>query len=235
MENEILLTELKAALINLTAIYGNEIKKVVFKDGYEEEEEGSGLITELRRIRKIQQKIYRANLKLTLRPLTDEEIKEKEEHGTIWEKIEEVAKEEEQQLKTLLSKLPDYSIQREVVKDIIIYACNLINHDSTEGGGFYFLTNAPRIFYWICCQFGFKSSVEEIKTAFEFVHKFYLSGVREIKAEPELFLNTYHFVGDAYMKESYDFFKLPYSERKKREETPYLKMEKIILDQVKND
>lgn len=236
MNNEKLLTDLRAILLNATLIYRPEdIVKITFKNGYEDDGEDFGLISELKKIRKVQQAISESNLKLTLQPLTEEEIKEREEHAKIWEKEREEEEKAEKHLETLLNKLPDYSQQNDKVKDIVFYACRLINHESKQEGSFYFMSNAPYIFFWMHSQFGYKTTNEEIKTAMEFVHKFYLTGSEEIEVTPELFLNTYRFVGESYMKECDEFFKIPYLERRNIKETPYLKMEKIILDQVKND
>lgn len=230
MEKEKLLAKLEMALIYATKIYiPKEIKKAVYENGREDEAEE--LLKTLREIVKIKEEIYESNLKLVLQPLTEDEIKEKEVSAEKFQKEQEEDEKAEKELKTLLSKVQDFPVQKESVKNIILSSCWYLDRKSQLG--FDCLDNAPFVFWWMCRDFCYKNSLDDLKTAIEFVHKFYLAYNQ--KAKPELFLNTYRFLGDNYMKECFDFFKMSDLEKRKVEDTPYLKMEKIILDQVKND
>lgn len=221
MEKEKLLHELKKTLLDITVIFNpDEIQKLVYKDGYEDT--GEGLIAELRKIRRIRHAIHEADMELTLRSLTVDEIEEKKKR---LEAIEQEQKAEENRIKkleTLLSKVTDYLNQTESVKSMIISSCSYLDLNRE------YMNNAPYLFFWLCNHFGYKNTLEEIKKAIEIVYKFYNSGDKEIENLPKLFLPSYDMLTPTYMSECYYYFKMPSFERKKIQRNPYQEIELMI-------
>lgn len=223
MEKEKLLHELKKALLDITTIFcPDEIQKLVYKDGYEDT--GEGLIAELRKIRRIKHAIYEADMELTLRTLTVEEIEKKKKFSEYFEQEQKAEENRIKKLETLLSKVTDYLNQTESVRSMIINSCSYLdlNWDS--------MNNAPYLFFWLCNHFGYKNTIEEIKKAIEIVYKFYNSGDKEIEKLPKIFLGSYDMLTPTYMSECYYYFKMPYFEREKIQRHPYQEIEFMIAD-----